>query len=119
MKTDENLQMNNTVTLILELIETKDMYGYQMIDALRKRSDFTFHLKAGTLYPILHKLEKDGLLTSYEAIATAKRMRKYYSITKKGLKTLREREQEWAVYYTSSNKNKLSSLSGGVGIAFK
>lgn len=117
MKPDKNLQTTNTITLILKLIENEDMYGYQMIDTLRERSDFTFHLKAGTLYPILHKLEKEGLLDSYETTATAKRIRKYYTITKKGLKILQEREQEWAVYYSSVNK--VLSWSGGVNIALK
>lgn len=114
MATDKKLQMTNTITLILKLIEKEDMYVYQIIDAMRERSDFTFHLKAGTLYPILHKLEKDGLLNSYETTATAKRIRKYYTITKKGLKNLEEREQEWAVYYASVNK--VLSWAGGVSV---
>ena len=45
--------------LILRLLSEKDMYGYEMIDTLRKRSQNVFELKAGTLYPLLH-----GLATS-------------------------------------------------------
>ena len=44
--------------LILRLLSEKDMYGYEMIDTLRKRSQNVFELKAGTLYPLLHGLEE-------------------------------------------------------------
>ena len=42
------------------------MYGYEMIEVLRERSQNVFELKAGTLYPLLHNLEEKGLLTVYE-----------------------------------------------------
>ncbi|WP_089281802.1 PadR family transcriptional regulator [Anaerovirgula multivorans] len=44
--------------LILKLLKDKDMYGYQMIEEIVKRSDNTFSLKAGALYPLLHTLEE-------------------------------------------------------------
>lgn len=53
--------VGNTSVLILKLLEEKDMYGYEMIETLAARSDDTFRLKAGTLYPILHGLEKKVL----------------------------------------------------------
>jgi len=46
----------STTILVLKLLEERDMYGYQMIETLAQRSDDTFNLKAGTLYPILHNL---------------------------------------------------------------
>ena len=68
--------VGNTSVLILKLLEEKDMYGYEMIETLAARSDDTFRLKAGTLYPILHGLEKEGFVTSYEKAAEG-RTRKY------------------------------------------
>ena len=50
----------STQMLLLRLLQESDMYGYQMIDELAKRSNDTFLLKAGTLYPILHALEQEG-----------------------------------------------------------
>ena len=44
--------------LILSLLEEKDRYGYEMIEALREKSQNVFELKAGTLYPLLHGLEE-------------------------------------------------------------
>ena len=46
----------NTEMLILKLLQEQDMYGYQMIEELSRRSNKTFELKAGTLYPLLHLL---------------------------------------------------------------
>lgn len=63
---DKTLVTRSTGMLLLKLIENEDMYGYQMIEELARRSDDTFTLKAGTLYPMLHDLEKAGLITAYE-----------------------------------------------------
>ena len=72
--------------LLLKLLSEKDMYGYEMITTLRKRSQNVFELKAGTLYPLLHTMEEEELLTSYEEEVLGK-TRKYYRITKNGEKT--------------------------------
>ena len=65
--------------LLLKLLSEKDMYGYEMITTLRKRSQNVFELKAGTLYPLLHTMEEEELLTSYEEEVLGK-TRKYYRI---------------------------------------
>ncbi len=44
--------------MILSLLEEKDMYGYEMIDTLKGKSNNVFELKAGTLYPLLHSMEE-------------------------------------------------------------
>lgn len=97
MKIDKSLISGSTAMLILKLLSEKDMYGYEMIEALRERSQNVFELKAGTLYPLLHGLEEKGLLTVYEKEAGNK-IRKYYSITKQGRKTLEEKKGEWELY---------------------
>ena len=59
-KADKNLLSGSTTLLVLSLLSSGDKYGYEMIAELEARSDHTFTLKEGTLYPILHTLEKDG-----------------------------------------------------------
>ncbi|MBQ2985560.1 MAG: helix-turn-helix transcriptional regulator, partial [Clostridia bacterium] len=83
MPIDKTLVTRSTSMLILKLLENQDMYGYQMIEELARRSDDTFSLKAGTLYPLLHDLEKEGAIHCCEGSA-AGRIRKYYSLTKAG-----------------------------------
>ncbi|BCJ94259.1 PadR family transcriptional regulator [Anaerocolumna cellulosilytica] len=101
------------ILLILKLLEEKDMYGYQMIEALAKKSDDAFSLKAGTLYPILHGLEKDGVVEAYDENADSARVRIYYHLTQKGKKLLQDKKQEWKVYSGAVNK----ILEGGISYA--
>ena len=69
MTMDKSLLTGSTSMLLLKLLEEKDMYGYMMIEELSKKSDNTFVLKAGTLYPLLHTLEEKEFVTSYEKTA--------------------------------------------------
>lgn len=100
MAIDRSLVSGSTSMLILRLLEDKDMYGYEMIETLEKKSKNVFTLKAGTLYPLLHSLEEKNYLTSYEKEAGGK-IRKYYSITKSGKKYLKSKKEEWQEYQTA------------------
>lgn len=97
MNIDKSLIFGSTAMMVLKLLSEKDMYGYEMIEVLRERSQNVFELKAGTLYPLLHGLEEKGMLTAYEKEAGNK-IRKYYSITKRGRKMLEEKKGEWEIY---------------------
>lgn len=110
MTIDKTLLAGSTATLILKLLDGQDMYGYQIIEELARRSDNTFQLKAGTLYPLLHGLEKKGLLESYEQNADSARIRKYYHLTGKGKKFLKEKTDEWKEYSSAVSK----VLEGGL-----
>jgi len=100
MAIDRSLVSGSMGMLILRLLSEKDMYGYEMIDTLKKRSENVFELKAGTLYPLLHGMEEKGLLTSYEQEYGGK-MRKYYSITKEGRTLLKAKQTEWKEYQSA------------------
>ncbi len=97
MAIDKSLVSGSMTMLLLKLLEEKDMYGYEMIETLRERSENVFELKAGTLYPLLHSLEDKQLVTSYEQEAGGK-TRKYYSITKAGKGVLDDKKKEWEEY---------------------
>jgi len=100
MPIDKTLVSGSMTMLILKLLSEKDMYGYEMIDTLRKKSQNVFELKAGTLYPLLHGLEKKGLLRAYEQEYAGK-TRKYYSITDNGRGLLKKKTEEWNEYKTA------------------
>lgn len=84
--------------LVLALLKEKEMYGYQIIEELDRKSSQVFHLKEGTLYPVLHALEKEHLVRAREAETVKGRVRRYYAITEKGIKVLEEKKAEWASY---------------------
>ena len=109
MKFDKGLMAGSGTMLILSLLEGGDMYGYQMIEELARRSSDLFQMKEGTLYPILHGLEKDKYLSSYQQEATSGRMRKYYRLTRKGKRLLDDKRAEWAAFQQGVN----GVLSGG------
>lgn len=100
MAVDKSLLSGSTSMLILRLLEGGDMYGYEMIENLREKSQDVFQLKAGTLYPLLHSMENKGYVKSYEKEANGK-VRKYYSLTKEGKKYLGEKKAEWQEYTTA------------------
>ncbi|HEY4390933.1 MAG TPA: helix-turn-helix transcriptional regulator [Paenibacillus sp.] len=104
MKIDKSLMSGSTTMLILKLLDIKDMYGYQMIQELELRSENVFSLKAGTLYPILHNLEQQGMIESYEQTSDQQRPRKYYRITKKGKEAFQEQQAQWMEYTTVVNR---------------
>lgn len=92
------LLSGSTAMLLLKLLEEGDKYGYQMMEALSQRSGQTFQLKAGTLYPLLHDLENQGAIRSYEALAEGRRPRRYYALTEAGKGLLQEKQKEWAQF---------------------
>jgi len=103
MSLDKGLLSGSTTLLILKLLEDKDMYGYQMIEELSRKSNNVFNLKAGTLYPILHSLENGGMVSSYNNTADNARERKYYHITDKGKRCLDDKKAEWTTYSDAVN----------------
>lgn len=78
--------LKGTITaIILNLLAENDrMYGYEIFQKVKELSNEKIILKDGSLYPALHKLTKEGLL-HYEEVFIGKRVRKYYSLTPKGV----------------------------------
>ena len=95
--------MDHAQLLVLSLLAGEDMYGYQMIVELARRSDHTFEMKEGTLYPVLHGLERDGAVEAYQQEAPTGRMRKYYRRTRRGAAVLREEAAAWQTYSGAVN----------------
>ena len=107
--------MEHTQLLVLSLLAKEDMYGYQMIVELGRRSNHTFDMKEGTLYPVLHALEKSSYVEAYQQEAPTGRMRKYYHLTRKGGEALRTEQEEWKRY--SGAVNAVLEASLGLGMA--
>lgn len=103
MEISKELLSGSTPTLVLSVIQNEDMYGYKIIKELEKRSEKAFCLKEGTLYPILHALEKEKLTESYWEVAEG-RKRKYYHITKKGLRQLAAKKKEFEEFSVTVSK---------------
>ena len=103
MEFDKTLLSGSNARLVLSLLKDGDKYGYEMVQELKRRSDNVFALKEGTLYPLLHALEKAGEVESYYRTAPTGRERRYYRLTRKGEDRLRDKVREWRVFSESVN----------------
>lgn len=82
--------------LVLKLLESEPKYGYQIIQEMKEKSEGTFLLKDGTLYPILYRLEDEGLVIGKWSEAEGRQVpRKYYEITEEGKITLGDIKLVW------------------------
>lgn len=104
MKFNRGLIGGSTDLLILYLIYTRDMYGYEIIQELEDKTDGDFLFREGTLYPILHRLEKDKYLESYNKKGDRGRARKYYKITETGKNFLEEEYNMWKDFIKAVDK---------------
>lgn len=106
---DKRYTALGTSMLVLKLLESQEMYGYQIIKELERQSRNVFQLQEGTLYPVLHTLEQQGAVTSFQKTAENGRLRKYYAITEGGKKMLAQKAEEWDTYREAVNR-----VMGGV-----
>ena len=97
MKNKTNIP-GNVVMLVLKLLEEGDMYGWQIIEELARRSCDIFQLKTGALYPILHGMENDGYISCFKEAVLDGRVRKYYRITDNGKRELAKKQLDWESY---------------------
>ena len=103
MKYKRELLKGSTDGLLLSLIDTQPMYGYQIIKELEKRSGGYFKFKEGTLYPALHRLERDNLILSCWERLSGGQERRYYHITDKGHLVLDAKMEEWQGFSQAVN----------------
>ena len=103
MKINKELMSGSNMLLILKLLSEREMYGYEMIQELSRRSNNVFEMKEGTLYPLLHELEKKKCVSCRVAATPGGRQRKYYAITDRGGELLKEKKEEWSFFTEKVN----------------
>jgi PadR family transcriptional regulator PadR len=101
---NRELVKGSTSLILLQLLNERDMYGYELVKELEKRSDNGLSVKEGTLYPALHKLEKQEYIECYWQEQEKGPARKYYRITQAGKEVLEEKVSEWQDFVQVMNK---------------
>ncbi len=86
--------------LVLVMVEKKDMYGYQLVEAVSKIVD----VNEGTIYPILKRLTNEGLFETYLEESSEGPVRKYYHITVAGKEKKKLQLEEWLKFEKSVNE---------------
>ena len=98
--TGTDLKRGSTTTIVLTVLRDGPLHGYQIAREIERRSDGYFDCKEGTLYPALHKLEREGLLRGEWRPAGEQRKRKYYALTAAGERHLTASVEEWRSFAT-------------------
>lgn len=98
MPQESDLRKGSVQVLILSLLGEQPMYGYQLSKELQRRSKGYFTFKEGTLYPALHRMEKEGLIRGQWQVVEEGPSRKYYYLTEKGRQELVRAQREWATF---------------------
>jgi DNA-binding PadR family transcriptional regulator len=91
---DSQLLSGTVATLLLEVISCGPTYGYEITQTVLERSRGYFEITEGSLYPALHRLERQKLLESFWKDADG-RERKYYRLTPAGRAALAAKKKEW------------------------
>lgn len=96
----KDLMAASATPLILSILNQGDSYGYEIIQQVKERSNGLLVWADGMLYPILHRLEKNQWIESYEGAAPTGRKRKYYRILDNGRDELAKQRADWQQLYT-------------------
>jgi DNA-binding PadR family transcriptional regulator len=112
MSIRDQIRKGSTTLLILSVLADEPMYGYQIIQELARRSGGYFEMKEGLLYPLLHRLQREGLVSSKWQEEDGARRRKYYAITSLGRDELADQAEEWQMFM-----NKLQGILAGVELS--
>ena len=106
-KYSPELLKGSTYCLLLYIIKREPLYGYKIIKEIERRSNGYLKFKEGTIYPALHRLERDGLINGkWENVPgeqDKKQERRYYYITKKGVMALAKMMSQWRGFVNAVN----------------
>jgi PadR family transcriptional regulator PadR len=95
MKLSKKTLDGNIETLLLASLSEGPTYGYQLVQDLNARAPGVLKTGEGTIYPVLHRLQKRGLIQSVWRAGETGRQRRYYRLTSKGRGALSENRLQW------------------------
>jgi PadR family transcriptional regulator PadR len=117
MRIERELMRGAGPVAVLKLLEQRAMYGYELIEALAKRSDGVLALGQSTLYPMLYNLEAKGWIEGFEETAPTGRLRRYYQLTDAGHAQLQRQSAHWqALVEAMRALGVVSEPAAGMGV---
>jgi len=104
MVISKDLVAASATPLILSILSEGQSYGYAIIQRVCQLSDGRMQWADGMLYPVLHRLETQKLVNSRWSLSETGRKRKYYRLTRKGMKVLQDSQSQWGLVYSTLKK---------------
>ena len=103
--------------LILDVVSRGHTYGYEIAQTVTAESEGYFQFKEGSLYPALHRMARQKLLTAYWGESETGHRRKYYKFTAKGQRALEDKKDQWKSFTQSVEGVLRHGLRGAHGMA--
>lgn len=94
---DKELIAATSASITLSILKEADSYGYQIIQRVTEFAGGELEWTEAMLYPVLHRLESRELVRGYWQVSSSGRKRKYYSITRTGLRALEDKKRQWRI----------------------
>lgn len=91
----------STVPLVLSVLAGGETYGYALIQRIRELSGGKIEWTEGMLYPVLHWMEREGMIASEWRQLDGERKRKYYRLLREGRRALRDEQQQWMTVHST------------------
>ncbi len=101
---DKEVKRGSTETLILALVEDRPRHGYEIAKLIEERSDGVLQFHVASLYPLLYRLEKRGLIKGTWIEKAGQRRRRFYKLTAAGKKVLTEQRQTWSDFFAALDR---------------
>src|SRR5689334_3168800 len=99
MSAERELRKGSAIILILSLLEERDRHGYELAKLIERRSEGTLKFHVASLYPILYRLERRGLIQGRWIEKNGQRRRRFYRLTASGGKTLAAQRRSWSTFF--------------------
>jgi len=101
---DRELKRGSTEMLILALVEDRPRHGYEIAKLIEQRSEGVLQFHAASLYPLLYRMEKRGLINGRWVEKAGQRRRRFYKLTAAGQKILAEQRRTWKDFFTALDR---------------
>lgn len=101
---EQEVKRGSAEMLILALVEDRPRHGYEIAKLIDQRSDGVLQFHVASLYPLLYRLEKRGLISGRWVEKAGQRRRRFYKLTAAGQKILNEQRQTWKEFFAALDR---------------
>ena len=101
---DKEVKRGSTEMLILALVEDRQRHGYELAKLIEQRSEGVLQFHVASLYPLLYRMEKRGLIKGTWIEKPGQRRRRFYKLMPEGKKVLNEQRQTWSDFFAALDR---------------
>ena len=101
---DKEVKRGSTEMLILALVEDRQRHGYEIAKLIEQRSDGVLQFHVASLYPLLYRMEKRGLIKGTWIEKPGQRRRRFYKLMPQGRRALNEHRQTWSDFFAALDR---------------